>query len=181
MQPVNKATEGMTRSIMSSLETRCEARVPSGQPVVQENDRHTVWLWKRFQPGEDGLSRYYRQYQRWNFRSKWGHGVWLKRSMAVDSHVTGTCLVVRSVRRMMSRSRHENPVFLSVRHTPARLAMWKHHRQQWKHKRIRNMWRPCSKRAKQHHQEQRHERHQTSHIGSSGGERKREAQPHTFG
>ena len=52
--------------------------------------------------------------------------------------------------------------------------MWKHHRQQWKQKRrIRNMWRPCPrqesrspcpKRAKQHHQEQGHERHQTSRI-----------------
>ena len=42
--------------------------------------------------------------------------------MAVDSHVTGTSFLVRSVRRTMSRSRHENPVFLSMRDTPARLA-----------------------------------------------------------
>ena len=107
---------------MSSLETRYEVRVRNGQPSVQEDDRHAVWLWKRFQPSEDGLSRYYRQCQRWNFRSKWGYGVMLKRSVAVDSHVTGTCFLVRSVRRMTSRSRHENPVFQSMRDTPARLA-----------------------------------------------------------
>ena len=71
LEQANKATEGMTRTIMSSWETRYEVRVPNGQPVVREHDRHAVWLWKRFQPGEDGLSRYCRQYQRWNFRSKW--------------------------------------------------------------------------------------------------------------
>ena len=95
---------------MSSLETRYEVRVPNGQPVVQEDNPHAVWLWKRFEPGKDGLI------------SKWVFGVWLKRSTAVDSHVTGTCFLVRSVRRMMSRSRHENPVFLIVRDTPAFLA-----------------------------------------------------------
>ena len=119
LEQANKAIEGMTRTIMSSSETRYEERVSSGQPVVQEDDR---WLWKRFKPGEGGLRGYYRQYQRWNFRSKWQYGVWLKKSMAVDSHVTGTCLVVRSVRRTMSISRHENPVFLSMRGTPPRLA-----------------------------------------------------------
>ena len=30
----NKATEGMTRSIISSLETSYEVSVPNGQPVV---------------------------------------------------------------------------------------------------------------------------------------------------
>ena len=153
-------------------------------------DRHAVWLWKRFQPGQDGLSRYYRQRQRWDFRSKWGYGVWLKRSMAVDRHVTGVCFLVRSVRRTMSRSRHESPVFLSMRDTQhvwrveyqLRLhrAMWKHHGQQWKQKKKsqhveamprQDSRKPCPKRAKQHHQEQGHERHLTTSSDAIGVER----------
>ena len=54
LKQANRATEGMMRMIMSSLETRYEVRVRNGQPSVQEDDRHAVWLWKRFQPGEDG-------------------------------------------------------------------------------------------------------------------------------
>ena len=41
--------------------------------------------------------------------------MWLKRSVAVDSHVTKTCFLVRSVRRRKSKAPHQNPVFLSVR------------------------------------------------------------------
>ena len=85
----------------------------------------TAWLWERFQPGEDGLNGYYRQYQRnhqsamlpfaeivmWRdpgphmlkLRSKWGHGVRLGRSVASDSRVIGTrlgCFLVRGVRQV---------------------------------------------------------------------------------
>ena len=31
----NKAVEGMTRTIMSCVATRCEVEVPTGHPVVQ--------------------------------------------------------------------------------------------------------------------------------------------------
>ena len=98
LEQATKATEGMTRTVMSSLETRYEVEVPNGQP---------------------GLSGHYRQYQRdnqsailqgtenllwrdpgphrWNFRSKCSYGVWMTKSVTIDSHVIGTCFLVRSV------------------------------------------------------------------------------------
>ena len=93
VEEANKAVEGMTRTIMSCVATRYEVEVPTGHPVGQ----HAAWLLDRFQPGEDGLTRYHRQHQRncqrvflpftenvlWHdpgphslkLRSKWSHGV----------------------------------------------------------------------------------------------------------
>ena len=122
LEQATKATEGMTRTFISSLETRYEVEVPNGQL---------------------GLSGHYRQYQRdnqsaivqatenvlwrdpgphrWNLRSKWGYEVWMTKSVTVDSHVIGTCFLVRSVRRRPSRASHQTQVFLSLRDTPSRL------------------------------------------------------------
>ena len=98
VEQANRAVEGMTRTIMQCLETRYDVETSKGHPVVQWAIRHAAWLWKRFQPGEDGLTGY-RQYQRnhqsktlpfaetvpWRdpgphmlkLRSKWRYGVWL--------------------------------------------------------------------------------------------------------
>ena len=114
---------------------------------MQWTIRHAAWLWERFQPGEDGFTEYYRQYQRnyqsaifpfaeivlwrdpgphmFELRSKWGYGLWLGRSAARDCHVIGTrfgCFLVRGVRRMPPSARHHVQVLLSMRGTPSRLA-----------------------------------------------------------
>ena len=147
VEQANRAVEGMTRTIMSCLETRYDVETPTGHPVEQWAIRHAAWLWERFQTGEDGLNGYYRQYQRsyqsailpsaeivlsrdpgphmLKLRSKWGYGVWLGMSVASDSHVIGTrvgCFLVRGVRRMPPSARHQGQVLLSMRGTPARLA-----------------------------------------------------------
>ena len=128
LEQAYRVVEGMTRTIMSCLETRYVVEIPTGHPVVQWAVRHASWLWERFQPGEDGLNGYYRQYQgnyqsailpfaeivlwrdpgrhMWKLLSKWGYGVWLG----------------RLVRRMQPSARHQVQVLLSMRGTPARLA-----------------------------------------------------------
>ena len=68
VEQANKAVEGMTRTIMQCLATRYDVEVPTGNPVVQWAIRHAAWLLERFQPVEDGLNGYYRQYQR-NYQS----------------------------------------------------------------------------------------------------------------
>ena len=66
VEQANRAVEDMTRTIMQCLETRYGVEIPTGHLVVQWAIRHAAWMWERFQPGEDGLTGYYRQYQRNN-------------------------------------------------------------------------------------------------------------------
>ena len=64
VEQANRAVEGMTRTIMQCLETRNDVGIPTGHQVVQRAIRHAGGLLERFQPGEDGLNGYSRQYQR---------------------------------------------------------------------------------------------------------------------
>ena len=69
VEQANRAVEGISRTIMQCLETRYVMwKYQRSHPVVQWAIRHAAWLWERLQPGEDGLTGYYRQYQR-NYQS----------------------------------------------------------------------------------------------------------------
>ena len=63
-EQANRVVEGMTRTTTQCLETRYDVEIPRGHQVVRWTIRHAAWLWERFQPGEDGLNGYCRQYLR---------------------------------------------------------------------------------------------------------------------
>ena len=62
VEQANRAVEGMTRTIIMCVATSYDVEVPT---VTQWCN---AWLLERFQPSEDGLNGYYRQYQR-NYKS----------------------------------------------------------------------------------------------------------------
>ena len=133
------------------------------------------------------LGRYHRQYQR-NHQNAilpgtknvlWrdpGCGVWLKRTVAVDSHVTGTCFpgekcattAVKSATQKPGAPEHER---YSSRHSKGRCGNTTANSGSKRGEFAtcggraprQDSRRPCPKRATQYYQEQRtHERHQTS-------------------
>ena len=106
VEQANRAVEGMTRTMMQSLETKYNVEIPTGHPVVQWAILHAARLWETF-PTRRGwpdrlLSTEPEKQPKCDFavcrdralagphmlklRSKWGYGVWPGRSVASDCH-----------------------------------------------------------------------------------------------
>ena len=141
MEQANRAVEGMTRTIMSCLETRYEVEIPPscamGDPTrglaVGTFPTRRGWP-ERVQstvPEELPKCDFAVCRDRALARSRTSHvetsiqvGMWsmVVRSVASDSHVIGTLIGCFLVRRMRPSARNQVQVLLSMRGTPARLA-----------------------------------------------------------